>query len=306
MSLRLAYMGTPDFAVPALRALIDAGHDIVCVYSQPPRRAGRGRKMLASAVHQFADAQGLAVRTPESLRDDAVQAAFAALDLDAAVVAAYGLILPRPVLAAPRLGCFNIHASLLPRWRGAAPIHRALLAGDTQSGITIMAMDEGLDTGPVIVARTVPIGDDMTASALHDILAERGARLIVEALDAVADGTATTTPQPADGVTYAAKLTRDEGRIDWRNPAPVLARAVRAYTPWPGAWFEHRGARIKVLNAVPVEGGAAPGTVLDDRLTIACGDGALRLVRVQRAGRGAVDAHAFMRGYDLPVGTILT
>jgi methionyl-tRNA formyltransferase len=306
MSLRLAYMGTPDFAVPGLRALIDAGHDIACVYSQPPRRAGRGHKTRASAVHQFADAQGLAVRTPNSLRDPATQAAFAALDLDAAVVAAYGLILPKAVLDAPRLGCFNIHASLLPRWRGAAPIHRALLAGDTRSGITIMAMDEGLDTGPVVLAQAVPIDADMTASALHDVLAECGGKLIVEALDGIAAGTATTTPQPADGVTYAAKLTRDEGRIDWQGSALVLARAVRAYTPWPGAWFDHRGARIKVLDAVPADGRGAPGTVLDDRLTVACGDRALRLVSVQRAGRGPVDATAFLRGYDLPAGTVLT
>ena len=305
MSLRLAYMGTPDFAVPGLRALIDAGHDIVCVYSQPPRRAGRGHKTQASAVHRFADDHRIAVWTPDSLRDPATQTAFAALNLDVAVVAAYGLILPKAALDAPRLGCFNIHASLLPRWRGAAPIHRALLAGDAESGITIMAMDEGLDTGPVVLAQAVPIHADMTASALHDVLAECGGKLIVEALDDIAAGTATMTPQPADGVTYAAKLTRDEGRIDWRGPALVLARAVRAYTPWPGAWLEHRGARIKVLEAVAVDGRGAPGTVLDGQLTVACGHRALRLVSVQRAGRGPVDANAFLHGYDLPVGTVL-
>ncbi len=305
MVLRLAYMGTPDFAVPPLRALIDAGHEIACVYSQPPRRAGRGRETRVSPVHRFAQSHALAVRTPESLRDRATQNEFAALDLDAAVVAAYGLILPKPVLDAPRLGCFNIHASLLPRWRGAAPIHRALLAGDARTGVTIMAMDEGLDTGPIVMAEAVPITADMTASALHDILCERGARLIVTALDAIAAGAATTTPQPAAGVTHAAKLTRGEGRIDWRDPAERLARAVRAYTPWPGAWFEHEGARIKILEAIPVEDRGAPGTVLDDRLTIACGVGALRLLTVQRGGRGPVDADAFLRGYDLPAGTIL-
>jgi methionyl-tRNA formyltransferase len=305
MVLRLAYMGTPDFAVPPLRALIAAGHEIACVYSQPPRRAGRGRKTRVSPVHRFAQSHALEVRTPESLRDCATRNEFAALDLDAAVVAAYGLILPKPVLDAPRLGCFNIHASLLPRWRGAAPIHRALLAGDARTGVTIMAMDEGLDTGPIVMAEAVPISADMTASALHDILCERGARLIVTALDAVAAGTATTTPQPAAGVTHAAKLTRGEGRIDWREPAEHLARAVRAYTPWPGAWFEHEGARIKILEAIPVEDRGAPGTVLDDRLTIACGVGALRLLSVQRGGRGPVDAGAFLRGYDLPAGTIL-
>ncbi len=306
MALRLAYMGTPDFAVPPLQALIDAGHDIACVYSQPPRRAGRGRKKRASRVHRFAQEHGLAIRNPASLRDPAVQDEFAALDLDAAVVAAYGLILPKPVLDAPRLGCFNIHASLLPRWRGAAPIHRALLAGDAQTGITIMAMDEGLDTGPMVLAQAAPIAADMTASALHDILAGLGARLIVTALDAIAAGTARPTPQPAYGVTHAPKLTRDEGRIDWREPAENLARAVRAYTPWPGAWFDHRGARIKVLEATPAEGRGEPGTVLDGQLTIACGTGALRLLTVQRGGRGAVDADSFLRGYDLPAGTRLT
>jgi len=306
MALRLAYMGTPDFAVPPLRALIDAGHDIARVYSQPPRRAGRGRKTRASAVHQFADSQGIEVRTPETLRDRATQDDFAALGLDAAVVAAYGLILPKPVLDAPRLGCFNIHASLLPRWRGAAPIHRALLAGDKETGVTIMRMDEGLDTGPTVLAEAVPIAPGMTASALHDLLAALGGRLIVEALDAVAAGTATATPQPAAGVTHAAKLTRDEGRIDWRQPAEDLARAVRAYTPWPGAWFEHQDARIKVLDATATADRGEPGTVLDDRLTIACGAGALRLLTVQRGGRGPVDASAFLRGYDLPAGTRLS
>jgi methionyl-tRNA formyltransferase len=303
--LRLAYMGTPDFAVPALRALIAAGHEIACVYSQPPRPAGRGQKPRLSPVQACAEAEGIPVRTPTSLRDPAEQSAFAALDLDAAVVAAYGLILPKPVLDAPRLGCFNIHASLLPRWRGAAPIHRAILAGDRESGVTIMQMDEGLDTGAIICAEAVPIDDRTTASALHDALADLGARLIVRALDDVVAGRAAATPQPEEGVTYAAKLSRDEGRLDWSRPATELARAVRAYTPWPGAWFDHDDTRIKVLEAQPVDGKGVPGTVLDDLLTIACGSGALRLLRVQRSGKGPMDAVAFRRGYDLPQGSVL-
>ena len=303
--LRLAFMGTPDFAVPALRALVDVGHEIACVYSQPPRPAGRGQKERLSPVHAFADAVGIPVRTPKSLRDAAEQEAFAALKLDAAVVAAYGLILPKPVLDAPRLGCFNIHASLLPRWRGAAPIHRAILAGDRESGVTIMRMDEGLDTGATIRAQAVPIDDGTTAESLHDRLAELGAVLIVEALNDVAAGRAVAVPQPEDGVTYAAKLSRDEGRLDWSRSAAELSRAVRAYTPWPGAWFDHGETRIKVLAAEPVAGSGNPGTVLDDRLTIACGDGALRLLRVQRSGKGPVDAESFRRGYDLPRGTVL-
>jgi methionyl-tRNA formyltransferase len=303
--LRLAYMGTPDFAVPALRALISAGHDIACVYSQPPRPAGRGQKERLSPVHAFADAAGIPVRSPKTLRDAAEQEAFAALDLDAAVVAAYGLILPKPVLDAPRLGCFNIHASLLPRWRGAAPIHRAILAGDTGSGVTIMRMDEGLDTGDMIFSQAVPIDDTTTAEALHDRLAELGAELIVTALADVAAGTAVAVPQPKDGVTYAAKLSRDEGQLDWSRTAIELSRAVRAYTPWPGAWFDHGDTRIKVLAAEAVTAGGAPGTILDDRLTVACGEGALRLLRVQRSGKGPIDADSFLRGYNLPRGTVL-
>ncbi len=304
--LRLAYMGTPDFAVPALAALIDAGHEIACVYSQPPRPAGRGQKERLSPVHAYAESQGIPVRTPVSLRDTAAQEEFAALKLDAAVVAAYGLILPKSVLEAPRLGCFNIHASLLPRWRGAAPIHRAILAGDRESGVTIMQMDEGLDTGDIISAESLPITDETTAEILHDALAALGARMIVDALEDVAAGNARATPQPEDGVCYAKKLSRDEGRFDWSRPAIELARAVRAYTPWPGAWFEHDGKRIKILAAVAVSGSGAPGTILDDRLTIACGDGALQLLTVQRSGRGPMDVQSFLLGYDLPQGTVLS
>ncbi|MEX2615365.1 MAG: methionyl-tRNA formyltransferase [Alphaproteobacteria bacterium] len=303
--LRLAYMGTPDFAVPALAALKEAGHDIACVYSQPPRPAGRGQKERLSPVHAHAESQGIPVRTPVSLRDTTAQDEFSALNLDAAVVAAYGLILPKAVLDAPRLGCFNIHASLLPRWRGAAPIHRAILAGDRETGVTIMRMDEGLDTGDIISRKALPITEETTAENLHAVLAALGARMIVAALDSVAAGTAQATPQPGDGVCYAKKLSRDEGRIDWTRTAAELARAVRAYTPWPGAWFEHNGQRIKVLAAVPAAGSGAPGTILDDRLTVACGEGALRLLTVQRGGRGPVDTDSFLRGYDLPKGAVL-
>jgi len=301
-------MGTPDFAVPALAALVDAGHDMAAVYSQPPRPANRGMKPAPSPVHRFADAAGIPVRTPATLKDPAEQAAFAALGLDAAVVAAYGLILPPPVLAAPRLGCLNIHASLLPRWRGAAPIQRAILAGDAQTGVTIMQMDAGLDTGPMLLAETVPIGPDTTGASLHDALAALGARLIVAALDRLAAGALPATPQPADGATYAKKLDRAEARIDWAQPAAAVERKVRAFDPWPGTWFEHAGERIRVLAAALADGraGAAPGTVLDDRLRVACGDGAVRILRLQRPGKGALEAEAFLRGFTLPAGTVLS
>jgi methionyl-tRNA formyltransferase len=303
--LRLAFMGTPDFAMPSLRALIAAGHEIAAVYCQPPRPAGRGHRPLPSPVQQAAEAAGLPVRTPARL-DVAEAATFAALKLDIAVVAAYGLILPKPVLAAPRLGCINIHASLLPRWRGAAPIQRAILAGDRESGITIMQMEEGLDTGPMLLAEAVPIGPKTTAQQLHDQLAQLGARLVIPALDGLAQGKLRPRPQPAEGVTYAKKLRREEGALDWRRPAAELERAVRAFDPWPGAWFEHQGERIKVLAADLAEGGAAaPGTVLDDRLTIACGAGALRPTQLQRAGRAPQAADAFLRGYPIAAGSVL-
>ncbi|MEI6557565.1 MAG: methionyl-tRNA formyltransferase [Rhodospirillaceae bacterium] len=298
--LRLAFMGTPDFAVPALQALIDAGHEIACVYSQPPRPAGRGHQLQRSPVQALAEAHGLPVRTPKSLRPAEVQAGFAALGLDAAVVAAYGLILPVPVLTAPRLGCINIHGSLLPRWRGAAPIHRALLAGDNETGITIMQVEAGLDTGPMLLAATVPITATTTAAALHDALAALGARLIVDALDGLAAGRLGATPQPAEGVTYAAKLEREEGRLDWSRPAAELERRVRALNPWPGVWFESAGERIKVLAAEPAGGSGRPGSLLGDDLTVACGEGALRLTRVQRQGRAVVDGAAFLRGLHRP------
>jgi methionyl-tRNA formyltransferase len=303
--LRLAFMGTPDFAVPALHALLDAGHEVAAVYSQPPRPAGRGHRETPSPVHALAAARGLPVRTPTSLRDAAEQAFFAQLHLDAAVVVAYGLILPAAILGAPRLGCLNIHASLLPRWRGAAPIQRAILAGDSETGVSIMRMDEGLDTGPVLLREATPLGPRATATELHDRLAALGSRMIVEALQGLAAGTLTAMPQPGEGITYAAKLTREEGRLDWSRPAAVLERQVRAFTPWPGAWFTHASERIKVLAAEPMTGSGRPGQVLDGAFTVACGEGALRLTRLQRAGKAPLDADAFLRGFALPPGIVL-
>jgi methionyl-tRNA formyltransferase len=304
--LRLAFMGTPDFAVPSLLALAEAGHEVAAVYAQPPRPAGRGHRPAASPVQEAAAARGIPVRTPPRL-DAGAADAFAALHLDVAVVAAYGLILPKAVLAAPRLGCVNIHASLLPRWRGAAPIQRAILAGDEESGITIMQMEEGLDTGPILIAERVAITATTTGRELHDALAALGAKLIVRALDGLAAGRLLPHPQPAAGATYAKKLRREESVLDWRRPAAELERAVRAFDPWPGAAFAHKGERIKVLRAAlaPGAAGAVPGTVLDDRLAIQCGEGALRPLKLQRPGRGAQAADAFLRGYPIPAGTVL-
>ncbi len=311
MTLALAFMGTPDFAVPVLAALLDAGHSVRRVYTQPPRPAGRGHHEQPSPVARFASERGLEVATPKSLRNPQAQAEFAALGLDAAVVAAYGLILPKPILDAPRLGCFNVHASLLPRWRGAAPIQRAILAGDRESGITIMRMDEGLDTGPMLMIERVPISEDTTAGALHDVLAAIGGPLMARALAAVEAGRATAVPQPAEGATYAPKIDKDEARIDWAKSADELARVVRAFAPSPGAWFEYQigsqAERVRVLaaRAEPRVHGATPGTVLDDRLLVACATGALRLVTVQRAGRAAMPAADFLRGNPVAAGTVL-
>ena len=307
-SLRLAFMGTPDFVVPPLEALIAAGHEVVAVYTQPPRPAGRGQANRGSAVHEAADRHGIAVRHPVSLKGAAEQQDFADLNLDLAVVAAYGLILPQAILAAPRLGCLNIHASLLPRWRGAAPIQRAIMAGDNETGITIMQMDAGLDTGAMLLQEAVPITLETTTETLHDTLAALGAKLIVAAVDGLAGGRLQPQAQPSEGVTYAKKLTREEGLIDWRKSAAALACQVRAMTPWPGAFFDHNGQRFKVLaaQAVPAATGKPPGMALDDRLTIACGEGALKLLRLQREGRAVLDADAFLRGYSLAVGTVLS
>ncbi|MEO5375494.1 MAG: methionyl-tRNA formyltransferase [Alphaproteobacteria bacterium] len=302
--LRIVFMGTPDFAVTILEALV-ARHDVVRVYSQPPRPAGRGQKERPSPVHETAIRHGIPVHTPTSLKSAEEQAIFASLGADVAVVAAYGLLLPPAILEAPRLGCLNVHASLLPRWRGAAPIHRAVMAGDTVSGVTIMRMDAGLDTGPMLLTEEVALGDTTTAGSLHDQLAEVGGRLIVAALDLLATGTLVERPQPEHGVTYAAKLKADDGRLDWRRPAVELAAMVRGLSPWPGAWLEHAGIRIKVLSAVAAPGVGAAGTLLDDRLTIACGVGALQLTTVQRSGRNPMDGAAFLRGYPLAIGTIL-
>jgi len=306
--LRLAFMGTPGFAVPPLEALIAAGHEVVAVYTQPPRPAGRGQAKRRSAVHEAADKHGIDVRHPASLKAAAEQQSFADLKLDMAVVAAYGLILPQAILAAPRLGCLNIHASLLPRWRGAAPIQRAIMAGDRETGITIMQMDEGLDTGALLMLEAVPITPETTTETLHDTLAALGAKLIVQAIDGLAIGRLQPQPQPSEGVTYAKKLTREEGAIDWRKPAAALACQVRAMTPWPGAYFEHNGQRFKVLAAEATLPPAhkQPGMVLDDKLLVACGQGALQLLRIQREGRAAMDAEAFLRGYSLPIGTVLS
>ncbi len=298
-------MGSPDFSVPTLARLLEAGHEVVSVYSQPPRPAGRGHKERLSPVHAFAEAHGLRVHTPKSLKSPDEQRAFAALDADAAVVAAYGLILPKAILDAPRLGCFNVHASLLPRWRGAAPIQRAILAGDTESGVTIMRVDEGLDTGPMLLVGGVPITGETTARDLHDILADLGAELMLEALEGIASGTLASKPQPETGATYAHKLERDEGQVDWSLPAEQLERTVRALNPWPGVWFKHQGERIKVLAARIETAEGVPGTVVDERLSVACGTGALRPLRVQRPGKGAVDTEAFLRGYPVPPGTRL-
>jgi len=306
-ALRLAFMGTPDFALPTLVALVEAGHRVVAVYTQPPRPAGRGHRERRSPVHEAALAQGIVVRTPISLKAPAVQAEFAALDLDAAVVVAYGLILPRPILAAPRLGCVNLHASLLPRWRGAAPIQRAIMAGDSETGVCAMLMEAGLDTGPVLLRQTVPITHETTAGLLHDELATLGGPLVVEALDGLARGSLDPEPQSAEGVTYAAKIEPAEGRLDWTRPAAELDCLVRGLDPVPGAWCEIEGERIKVLRVAPVLNPpvAPPGTVLDDRLTVACGEGALHLLSVQRAGRGRMEIDAFLRGFPVPAGAML-
>jgi methionyl-tRNA formyltransferase len=294
-------MGTPGFAIPALEAVAGA-HEIAAVYCQPPRPAGRGKQPRPSPVQARAEAHGLPVRHPASLRDPAEQAAFAALGADVAVVVAYGLILPQPVLDAPRLGCLNIHASLLPRWRGAAPIHRAIMEGDAETGISIMQMEAGLDTGPLLLREVTPIGEDDTTGALHDRLAAMGARLILDALDRLPG--LTPQPQSAEGVTYAAKIDKAEARVDWMRPAEVVARHVRGLSPFPGAWVATPAGRLKLLNARPVAGQGRPGEVLSD-LTIACGNGAVVITEAQRQGKRPMAAADLLRGLALPPGTRL-
>ncbi|HEX3884284.1 MAG TPA: methionyl-tRNA formyltransferase [Stellaceae bacterium] len=294
-------MGTPDFAAAVLAVLIAAGHGIRAAYSQPPRPAGRGHRLQASPVQVLAESHGIPVRCPTDLRDPSAQAEFAALGADAAVVAAYGLILPPPILAAPRRGCLNVHASLLPRWRGAAPVQRAILAGDAETGVTIMQMDAGLDTGPILLQEKMPIGLATTAGELTDSLAALGARLMVAALDT----NLSPRPQPDEGAVYAKKLRREEAALDWRLPAAALERQIRAFDPFPGSHFTLGNERIRVLAAELAEGSGAPGTVLDTSLTIACGDGALRPTRLQRPGRAPTDAAAFLNGFAIPPGTVL-
>jgi methionyl-tRNA formyltransferase len=305
--MRVIFMGTPDFSVPVLESL-HAAHQVVCVYTQPPRPAGRGQQDRPSPVHARALALGLPVRHPVRLRDPAEQAAFATLGADVAVVVAYGLILPQPVLDAPRHGCLNIHASLLPRWRGAAPIHRAILAGDAKTGVCIMQMEAGLDTGPVLLCEETPITESDTTATLHDRLSAMGARLIVTALDRL--DTLAPQAQPAEGVTYAAKIDKTEARIDWSHPAEVIARQVRGLSPFPGAWCETPSGRLKLLDARAIEGGAneergEPGAHLG-KLTIACGTGALSILRAQREGKRPMDAAEILRGLDWPERTRLT
>lgn len=301
--MRLVFMGTPDFSVSALKSLIEAGHEIVAVYSQPPRKSGRGQKLKPTPVQAYAESQGIDVHTPVSLKGEDEQRAFADLQADAAVVVAYGLILPKAILDAPKLGCFNIHASLLPRWRGAAPIQRAIEAGDAQSGVTIMEMDEGLDTGAMLLIGTVDLGAEMTAQDLHDILSQMGAHLIVEALNGVTQGTLSSHVQPQDGVTYAKKINKLETRINWSRPAVEIAAQVRGL--YPLMWFERDGQRVRV-GAVQVENGKGdPGQCLDDALLVACGSDALRLMNVQPAGKSAMDAPAYLRGNPLKSGVKL-
>jgi methionyl-tRNA formyltransferase len=304
-SLRLAYMGTAAFAVPSLRALVRGPHEVVAVYAQPARPAGRGLQPRSSPVEGAATALGLAVRTPETLRDVAEREALAGLRADLVVVAAYGLILPRAILEVPRLGCINLHASLLPRWRGAAPIQRALLAGDPETGVTIFQMEPALDTGAILAMERIAVAADATAAGLHDELAVLAARMVLPVVDDLAAGRAVPRPQPEQGVSYAPKLDKAEGRLDWSRPAALLERQLRALNPWPGCWTEAGGQRIRVLEGKVVAGAGAPGEVLDERLTIACGAGALRLTRVQRAGGTPMPAAAFLRGFPVPVGARL-
>ncbi len=298
--MRLIFMGTPDFAVPALDASVAAGHEVACVYSQPPRPGGRGQKPRQSPVQVRAEALGIEVRTPLNFRETMEREGFAAVDAEAAVVVAYGLILPKTVLAGTARGCFNIHASLLPRWRGAAPIQRAVMAGDAETGVSIMVMEAGLDTGPVLLREALPIGPHDTAGSLQAKLAALGARLIVEALGGIEGLVA--APQPEEGVTYAAKIDKAEARVDWGRPADEVDRLIRGISPFPGAWCEIGGERVKLLLSERAEGAGIPGEVLDDRLAVACGDGAVRILALQRAGRGAQGAAEFLRGRPVAAG----
>ena len=302
--MKIVFMGTPDFSVPVLEALVDAGHEVLCVYCQPPRPAGRGKKERPSPVQAKAEALGLPVRYPRSLKGDAEQADFAALEPDIAVVVAYGLILPQAILDAPAKGCLNIHASLLPRWRGAAPIHRAIMAGDTETGVCIMQMEAGLDTGPVLLRKAVAIGAEETTAELHDRLSALGAVAIVEAL-ANLDGLEPVL-QPEEGVTYAKKIDKAEAKVDWGKPAVEVDRLIRGLSPFPGAWCMIGDVRVKLLASKLGQGQGAVGEVLtDEGLTIACQTGSVQILRLQKAGRGAQDTAEFLRGMPVPKGTRL-
>ncbi|MEO1609772.1 MAG: methionyl-tRNA formyltransferase [Pseudomonadota bacterium] len=311
--LRIVFMGTPDFSVPTLAEILGAGHDVVAVYSQPPRKSGRGMEENKTPVHQYAEAAGVAVFTPKSLRSDEAAAQFAAHGADVAVVVAYGLILPKPILAAPGHGCLNLHASKLPRWRGAAPIQRAIMAGDPETAAMVMRMEEGLDTGPVCLAELVEIGENTTAGELHDRLAQGGASLMVRALAALERGSLTETPQPEEGVTYAGKIEKAEARIDFTRPARDVHNHIRGLSPFPGAWFmppaESAKDRIKVLRSEIADSCevqlAPPGTLLDDRITVACASGAVRFVQLQRSGKKPMMADEFLRGFELQRGARL-
>ncbi len=307
MALRVVFMGTPDFSVPTLSEIVSAGHDVAGVYTQPPRPAGRGMEERKSPVHAFAEEAAIPVFTPKSLRRAEVQQEFAALAPEVALVVAYGLILPKPVLDVPPLGCLNLHGSLLPRWRGAAPIQRAIMAGDKETGVMVMKMEEGLDTGPVALADYLLIGPDATAGEIHDQLALMGASLMRNALELLEKGEISFTPQPAGGVTYAAKIAKEETRIDWTRPGPEVHNHVRGLSPFPGAWFEAllagKAERIKVLRSVLVPGKGDPGQLLDANLTVACGSQAVRLTQVQRAGKKPMGGADFLRGFPLGKGT---
>jgi methionyl-tRNA formyltransferase len=309
MPLRIVFMGTPDFAVPVLAEIIGQGHEVVAVYTRAPAQGGRGMAERPSPVHAMAERFGIPVFHPKTLRSEEAAATFASLGADVGVVVAYGMILPKAILEAPPLGCLNLHASLLPRWRGAAPIQRAIMAGDAETGVAVMKMEEGLDTGPIAMVERVAIGPDMTAGELHDVLSRLGADLMARALAALSRGALGFVPQPEDGVTYAKKITNAEARIDWAEPAGAVHNRIRGLSPFPGAYVEAdlgKGLeRVRVLRSTLAEGGGAPGTLLDDTFTVACGQGAVRLSQVQRAGRGAVSGEDFLRGARLAPGARL-
>ena len=301
-NLRIAFMGTPEFSCTVLKALLQSDHEVVCVYSQPPRKAGRGKTLRPTPVHQLAAENKLEVRTPTSLKSTEIQAEFAALNVDVAIVVAYGLLLPKPILDAPNFGCLNLHASLLPRWRGAAPIQRAIMAGDTETGVGIMQMAEGLDTGDVLADAKLPIGTDTTAGVLHDQLAMVGAELMIATIGLLAAGDIHPKVQPEDGITYAKKIVKAEAAIDWSRSAEELSCHIRGLSPFPGAYFEKDGTRVKILNAVVTEDQGDAGVLLDDLLCVACGSGALRLTTLQRAGKSPMDTKTFLNGFSISKG----